>query len=57
MKGFTVVKHISTTTVILITSVVGILLFMIKNMEYQQKSYCHEMPNIGGMTVVGIRFF
>ena len=40
---FTVVSHIPTTTVILITWVVGIPLFMIKKMEYQQQSNCQYL--------------
>ena len=50
LHNFTIVivlKHILTSTVILITCVVGIPLFMIKKTEYQQLLYCHKTTNFG----------
>ena len=50
----TVVKHIPTTTVIIITCVVGIPLFMIKKLNTNNKPTANLFPFYGGMIVVGI---
>ena len=54
---FTIVNHISTTTVILISSVVGVPLFMIKKQEYQQQSYWPYLTFYGDIIPFGIAFF
>ena len=54
---YTVVRHILTTTVILIICAVVIPLFIIKTTEYLQHSYRPYLAFYDGMIVVGISGF